>query len=160
MKPKTARSRRSLFVEVSQGRGGANEPSSSLFLPLFLLLSSPFPRSPAFAIRCSSLTNAYVCTSTYPFRPFHWNGEECSSHPALRSFRIIRPSFFSSHSVLLLFSALHSFLLLVFSSSRSHDSLYASACNYCRYVLFVLSFMSFCFFLYILFYFILFLNEC
>lgn len=148
MKPKTARSRRFLFVEVSQGRGGANEPSSSLFLPLFLPPSSPFPRSPSFAIRCSSLTNAYVCTSTYPFRPFHWNGEERSSRPALRSFRIIRLPFFSSHSVLLL-SASHSFLLLVFSSSRSHDSLYASACNYCRYVLSVLSFMSFCFFSYI-----------
>lgn len=135
MKPKTARSRRSLFVEVSQGRGGANEPSSSLFLPLFLPPSSSFPRSPSFAIRCSSLTNTHVCTSTYPFRPFHWNGEERSSHLALRSFRIIRSPFFSLHSVLLLLSASHSFLLLVFSSSRSHDFLYASACNYCRYVL-------------------------
>lgn len=38
----------SLFVEVTQRRGRANEPSSSFFLPL---PSPPFPPSPSIAIR-------------------------------------------------------------------------------------------------------------
>lgn len=105
VKPKTARSRRSLFVEVSQERGGANVlfPFSSSSPPA-LLPSVPFPRSPSFAILCrrSSPTNARVCASTYPFRPFHWNGEgvRLFRRPTLRPFRIIRSPFFSSHGVL------------------------------------------------------------
>lgn len=77
VKPKTARSRRSLFVEVSQGRGGANEPSSSLFLCSSPPLSvrRPFP---SFAFLCHSSFFSYQRVRlrfTYPFRPFHWNGE-------------------------------------------------------------------------------------
>lgn len=148
VKPKTARSRRSLFVEVSQGRGGAvlfpfSPPPPSLLarrrsfslvrLPLpFVLLLLP---TRTFALYLS-------------FSSFSLERRSRPSLPALRSFRITRLPFFSSHSVLVFLSASRSFLLLVSSSSCSHDSLYetaSSACNYCRYVLSTSSLWTFAF---------------
>lgn len=114
-KPKTARSRRSVFVEVSQGRGGANELSSSLFLPFsplpVILFSSSLCYSPVFSYQRSRLR------FHLSFSSFSLERRRHSTRLALRSFRIMRSPFFSSHSVLLFFSASRSFLLLVTSSS-------------------------------------------
>lgn len=127
-----------------KSRRDAGEPTSRP-LPFFSPSPPPlscstsilFLHSPSFAIRRSSPTNAYVCALLILFVLF--TGTEKPTEPSrLRSCRITRSPFFSSHSVLVFLSASHSFLLLVSSSSCSHDSLYeivSSACNYCRYVL-------------------------
>lgn len=150
MKPKTARSRRSLFVEVSQERGGANEPSSSLFLSLPPPPSSPVVPFLSFAFPCHSSFFSYQRSRLrfhLSFSSFSLERRSRLSRPALRSFRIIRSPFFFSHSVLLFLSASHSLLLLaVFFSSCSYDSFYevaSSAYNYCRYVLLASLFVSF-----------------
>lgn len=151
VKPKTARSRRSLFVEVSQGRGGANEPSSSLFLSPSPYLSA---RRRSFSLIRLPLPFVVLLLPTrtfalyLSFSSFSLERRSRPSRPALRSFRITRSPFFSSHSVLVFLSASRSFLLLVSSSSYSHDSLYeiaSSACNYCRYVLSTSSLWTFAF---------------
>lgn len=153
MKTKTARSRKS-FVEVSQGRGGANEPSSFLFLPL------PPPR------RLLSLVHLPLpfvlllptCTFALPLILFVlFAGTEKPFEPSCSSFlsdHTVAFLLLSHHSVLLLLSASGSFLLLV-SSSCSHDSLYevaSSACNYCRYILSASLSVNFCFSCILLFY--------
>lgn len=153
MKPRTARSRRSLFVEVSRDAG---EPTSRPLLFFSLPPSFPFSRSPSFTFVALLLP---TCAFALPLILFVLStGTEKAFKPvplSLRPFRIISPFF--SRNVLLLFSVSRSFLLLAFSSSCSHDSLYevaSSACNYCRYVLSASPFVNFSFFSYTLFYFI------
>lgn len=135
-----------------RSRRDAGEPTSRPLPFLFLSsLASPlssflFPRSPSFAIRCSSPTNAHVCASTYPFRPFHWNGEGVGAVPLSVPFGSYGRLSSPLHSVLLFLSVPRSFLLLVASSSCSHDSLYevaSSACNYCWCILSASQFASF-----------------
>lgn len=147
VKPKTARSRRSLFVEVSQRRGGANEPSSSLFLPLPPPPSSPVVPFLSFAFPCHSSFFSYQRSRLrfhLSFSSFSLERRSRLSRPTLQ---IIRSPFFFSHSVLLFLSASHSLLLLAVSfSSCSYDSFYevaSSAYNYCRYVLLASLFVSF-----------------
>lgn len=149
VRPKTARDR--VGPSSWKSRRDAGEPTSRPLPFFFLPTPCPPRRSLSFVrlpspLRRSSPTNAHICASTYPFRPFHWNGE------AVRAVLLFVP--FGSYGRLsssltvsfYLLSVSRSFLLLVASSSCSHDSLYevaSSACNYCRYVLPASPFVSF-----------------
>lgn len=126
-------------VEVSQGRGGAILFPFSLPLPCPPLHPAPcyVVPFPSFAFLCRSSLLFYQRVRsrfTYPFRPFHWNGEaDRAAVPLFVPFGSYDPSFFSFHSVLLLLSAPRNFLSLVSSSSCSQDSpreIASSAYNY------------------------------
>lgn len=59
-------------------RGSHAETRESQRAVLFLFSSSSFPAFPSFTFHCHTSTSSYptlrVCASTYPFRPFRWNG--------------------------------------------------------------------------------------
>lgn len=132
MKPKIARPRRSLFVIVSQGgRGGANELSSSLFLPFPL----PFP---SFAFLCHSLFFSYKRARLRFYLSFLLERRRCTNHPALRPFQIETIAFLLFSRCPSISSRLAQFPFACRFSSCSmilFTRLPPSTCNYCQYFL-------------------------
>lgn len=145
-------------MEASRRRGRANEPSlfpfsSSSFLLLRFRSRSSFPS-------VDLLLPSHVCASTYPFRPFRWNGGG-GRGPGLRPFRIVAVTFLA----LLVLPVSRTFLLLFFFPSCNYESFHgvASSAFNCRPVCVVdvreLLFLFAVFFLLVYICFILFLSS-